>query len=119
MQRLQIEPVSQASARQRKGRCGRVADGTCVRLYGEEDMEIDDEIEMISRNRQGINVGQYIYEFIGTAIPMKKLHPRYNKGEENNEEQLIYSSANDRSAAEDDRGGIDPRWEALKKLKDN
>ena len=38
VQRLQIEPVSQASARQRKGRCGRVKEGICVRLYHEEDL---------------------------------------------------------------------------------
>ncbi len=37
--RLPIEPVSQASARQRAGRCGRVAPGICVRLYDEEDFE--------------------------------------------------------------------------------
>lgn len=34
---LLIEPVSQASANQRSGRCGRVADGICIRLYSEED----------------------------------------------------------------------------------
>jgi ATP-dependent helicase HrpA len=39
VQRLPIEPISQASANQRKGRCGRVADGICVRLYSEEDFE--------------------------------------------------------------------------------
>ena len=39
VQRLMIEAVSQASARQRKGRCGRVAEGTCLRLYDEEDLE--------------------------------------------------------------------------------
>ncbi|MGH8829351.1 MAG: ATP-dependent RNA helicase HrpA, partial [Jiangellaceae bacterium] len=39
VQRLPIEPVSQASARQRSGRCGRVADGICIRLYDEEDFE--------------------------------------------------------------------------------
>jgi ATP-dependent helicase HrpA len=39
VQRLPIEPVSQASADQRKGRCGRVADGICIRLYSEEDFE--------------------------------------------------------------------------------
>src|SRR4029079_10417222 len=33
--RLQIEGISQASAEQRKGRCGRVRDGICVRLYDE------------------------------------------------------------------------------------
>jgi ATP-dependent RNA helicase HrpA len=37
VQRLPIEPISQASANQRKGRCGRVADGICIRLYSEED----------------------------------------------------------------------------------
>lgn len=37
VQRLPIEPVSQASANQRKGRCGRVSDGICIRLYSEQD----------------------------------------------------------------------------------
>ncbi|WP_165985467.1 ATP-dependent RNA helicase HrpA [Streptomyces sp. YIM 98790] len=37
VQRLPIEPVSQASANQRKGRCGRTSDGVCIRLYSEED----------------------------------------------------------------------------------
>ena len=37
VQRLPIEPVSQASANQRKGRCGRTSDGICIRLYAEED----------------------------------------------------------------------------------
>ncbi|WP_088285758.1 ATP-dependent RNA helicase HrpA [Kineosporia sp. A_224] len=37
VQRLPIEPVSQASANQRAGRCGRTSDGICIRLYDEED----------------------------------------------------------------------------------
>nr|WP_246538719.1 ATP-dependent RNA helicase HrpA [Nissabacter archeti] len=37
VQRLPIEPVSQASANQRKGRCGRVSEGICIRLYDEQD----------------------------------------------------------------------------------
>lgn len=37
VQRLPIEPISQASAAQRAGRCGRVAPGVCIRLYSEED----------------------------------------------------------------------------------
>jgi len=37
VQRLPIEAISQASANQRKGRCGRVSDGVCIRLYSEED----------------------------------------------------------------------------------
>ena len=37
VQRLPIEPISQASANQRKGRCGRTSDGICIRLYDEKD----------------------------------------------------------------------------------
>ncbi|MFE4629747.1 ATP-dependent RNA helicase HrpA [Streptomyces mirabilis] len=39
VQRLPIEPVSQASANQRKGRCGRTSDGICIRLYSEDDFD--------------------------------------------------------------------------------
>jgi ATP-dependent helicase HrpA len=39
VQRLPIEPISQASANQRKGRCGRTSDGICIRLFSEEDFE--------------------------------------------------------------------------------
>lgn len=39
VQRLPIEPISQASAQQRSGRCGRIAPGVCVRLYSEEDFK--------------------------------------------------------------------------------
>ena len=39
VQRLPIEAISQASADQRKGRCGRTSDGICIRLYSEEDFE--------------------------------------------------------------------------------
>ena len=43
VQRLPIEPISQASANQRAGRCGRLADGICIRLYSEEDYESSPE----------------------------------------------------------------------------
>src|SRR4051795_579236 len=39
VQRLPIEPISQASARQRAGRCGRTSDGVAIRLYTEEDFD--------------------------------------------------------------------------------
>lgn len=38
IEELQIEMISQAAARQRRGRCGRTADGICVHLYGEDDL---------------------------------------------------------------------------------
>ena len=53
LERLPIEPISQASADQRKGRCGRVAPGICYRLYGESDflsrpMYTDPEIKRVN-----------------------------------------------------------------------
>jgi len=39
VQRLPIEPISQASANQRRGRCGRTSDGICIRLYSQQDFE--------------------------------------------------------------------------------
>lgn len=39
VQRLPIERISQASANQRKGRCGRTSDGICIRLYSEDDFD--------------------------------------------------------------------------------
>ncbi len=39
IQRLPVEKISQASANQRKGRCGRVSDGICIRLYSEDDFQ--------------------------------------------------------------------------------
>ncbi len=36
---LRVEPISQAAAQQRAGRCGRVADGICIRLYSQQDFE--------------------------------------------------------------------------------
>ena len=46
LQRLPIEPISQASANQRKGRCGRVAEGVCFRLYSEQDFYLDPSLPM-------------------------------------------------------------------------
>ena len=43
VQRLPIEAVSQASANQRKGRCGRLGPGTCIRLYSEADFDLRDD----------------------------------------------------------------------------
>jgi ATP-dependent helicase HrpA len=43
VQRLPIEAISQASANQRKGRCGRLGPGTCIRLYSEDDFNLRSE----------------------------------------------------------------------------
>jgi len=68
VQRLPIEPVSRASANQRAGRCGRVAEGICIRLYSEEDFQARPEFtepEILRTNlasvilqMQGLKLGE-------------------------------------------------------------
>lgn len=85
--------------------------------YGEKDEEITDEIVIIHRDTATLEVGQYIYEFIGLSIPLKKLHPRFQEeeDEENPEGKIVYSSETPQESKNGEE--IDPRWNILKKLK--
>lgn len=92
--------------------------------YGEEYAELSDEIISIPRDAQKLNIAQYIYEFIGLAIPMKKLHPRFQEESESEEETdgiLIYSTGKGEGSeeGEDQTGSPDPRWDILNNLKNN
>ncbi|WJG07862.1 ATP-dependent RNA helicase HrpA [Aliiglaciecola sp. LCG003] len=75
VQRLPIEAISQASANQRAGRCGRVSEGICIRLYSEEDFNNRDEftdpeilrtnlasviLQMLSLNLGGIQAFPFV-----------------------------------------------------------
>lgn len=82
--------------------------------YGDQEMEVSEDVMMIPHGTDSLEVGQYIYEFIALAVPMKKLHPRYQ--DESDEEGIIYSSDSNEEKKEDE---IDPRWEMLKKLNKN
>lgn len=84
--------------------------------YGDEDREISEDVVMIRRDTATLDLGQPMYEFIVLAIPMKKLHPRFQdeEGEDDSEGKLVYSSP---SEPAEDNNPVDPRWEALKKLK--
>jgi uncharacterized protein len=81
--------------------------------FGTEEAEVSDEIVIIPHDKQSLNLGQYLYEYIGLALPMKRLHPKFQDDEEDDSEGgIIYSSS-----TENEGEKIDPRWEKLKKLK--
>lgn len=82
--------------------------------YGDQDAEVSEDVMMIHHGTESLEIGQFIYEFIALAIPMKKLHPRFN--DESEGDSLIYTSE---SAEEKKSDEIDPRWEMLKKLNKN
>ena len=76
--------------------------------YGDSWEEMSDEIVVMPRDVQRIDIGQYIYEFICLDVPMKKVHPKY-RNEEN--EGVIYSSKNDNK---EEPNSI---WDKLKEIK--
>jgi uncharacterized protein len=95
--------------------------------YGPEEVEIDEDIIMITRDTSSINVAQLIYEFIILAIPAKKIHPDYrdemDEDDFDGEGVVVYRSDEvDEDESQDEPGTdsedkTDPRWEALKNLK--
>ena len=91
--------------------------------FGDHDEEVTDEIMMIHRDTATLELGQYMYEFISLAVPLKRLHPRFQDQEDDDDDdadvKLIYSSGPDEpdQPGDGDGGTTDPRWEALKKLK--
>jgi uncharacterized protein len=98
-------------------------DGKLIYKYGEEEMEVDDEIVIITKNTQRINVAQFIYETISLSIPYKKLHPKFaeDDDDENSTGSIIYQDeiSDDTTEKEQENDNIDPRWEILKNLKNN
>ncbi len=88
--------------------------------YGDVNEELSDEIIIIQRDSESLELGQYIFEFIALEVPIKKLHPRFQEEEEEEgdvEGKIIYTSKSDPDDDRNDGEDIDPRWEILKKLK--
>jgi len=90
--------------------------------FGDTNEEMSDEIIMIHRDTATLELGQYIYEFIALAIPIKKLHPKFQETEneeddEDTEGKIVYTSSDEKSGDDNDEDAIDPRWNILKKLK--
>ena len=99
---------------------------TMLLKFSDRNEELSDEIELIERNTATINVARYIFEFIGLSLPMKRLHPRFQAEDEEDDDEsnvkLIYSSGpavDDEEEGNGDQSAIDPRWAALRKLSDN
>jgi len=90
--------------------------------YGDREMELDENVLQIPQNTQNLNMAQHLFDYIGLAIPMKKLHPRFEVDDNTDDDILIYSTAKN-SVDEDDENtpeeSGDPRWDILKNLNKN
>ncbi len=84
--------------------------------FGEKAQELTEDIIIIPSTTPSLNMADVIFELIGIQIPMKKLHPRFEDEETDDEadEILIYSSPESETEVKEEE--IDPRWANLKKL---
>lgn len=90
--------------------------------FGEENEEQTEEIVILSRTEHEIHLAEHIYEFIVVGIPLVHTHPDKEDGTSgcNPETLAILKKLSLQEEAEQGPEiTIDPRWEALKKLRDN
>lgn len=87
--------------------------------FGEDFDDSRDDLLVISSTQESINVESNLYEYLTLAVPMKKIHPDFQDEDEEDEEEiaLVYSSQDDKSSDNEDEDAIDPRWAALKDIK--
>lgn len=112
------------------------ATGRLIVRFGKEYKDDGDDIVIIPEDQGIINVSWFLYEFIELAIPIKHVHPfgHCNSGmasklsqhlvdSESFEADTMFADDDDDNAmpqsadSSNDDGNVDPRWEALKKLK--
>ncbi|MDW3209168.1 MAG: DUF177 domain-containing protein [Reichenbachiella sp.] len=88
--------------------------------YGEEYDDSEDDLLVIPDTQESLNVASSIYEYLTLAVPMKKIHPDFQDEEDDEELEiaLVYSSEDEETDEKEDNEAIDPRWAALKNIKD-
>lgn len=87
--------------------------------YGAEFAELSEDIITIPKDIHQLDVSQYIYEFIGLAVPMKKLHPRFREEEEQHEDDfLVYTTISEETAEEEETDTEASKiWDKLKNFR--
>ncbi len=79
---------------------------------GDENAELGDDIVMIHRDTQQLNIAEYLYQYINLSIPMKRVHPDLI---DEDDEGIVFVT--ETAPEENNNNEDDPRWAALKKLK--
>ena len=90
--------------------------------FSQSVQEDDDQVMWISPEEYRINLAQLIYEYIVLSLPLKHVHPDKENGKSGCDQKMIQKLENHKPHAgnkEDEDHPVDPRWEALKKLKNN
>ena len=86
-----------------------------VYKYGEEYEEMSEELIVIPEGTQILNIASVIYELIALEIPFKKLHPRFEEEEDDEELEAVYIDEEIEEEETEIEEQIDSTWEDLKK----
>jgi len=86
--------------------------------FGETHGELEDDMIMIHKDDYEIEVGQLMYEFIVLALPYSKVHPDNEQGRSGCNPEMLQKLSEHQGEA-DNEIEIDPRWDALRGIKDN
>lgn len=94
--------------------------------YGDEYLELSDDMFQIPAGTQLLDLSHHIYEYLMLAVPMKKIHPDLMEDEDDEDEDeefyLVYADEEEPDDNPDDDSSeepsTDPRWDMLKKLKE-
>ncbi|MBK6263754.1 DUF177 domain-containing protein [Marivirga sp. S37H4] len=83
--------------------------------YGEEEAELEEDVFVITKNTQTINLAHFIYETVALEVPLKKIHPDEVVEDEDTDEYIYIDDSLE--SEDEEKEDIDPRWAALKNLK--
>ncbi len=84
--------------------------------YGKEAREIDDNVVVVTKEENQVDMGGYFYEYLVLAVPMKRVHPGRTGGKEGCNPRMIEKL--ERHLVNQTVEKSDPRWDELKKLID-
>ena len=82
--------------------------------FGEESVELSDELVVVPLSQTELDVSQYMYDFSMLGIPFRKQHPAGKKGESGCDPEMVKILR--KMEVREDDSQTDPRWNNLKKL---
>lgn len=83
--------------------------------FGNEAEELDDDVMVISREENKIDLAGLFYDFLVLSIPVRRVHPANSDGSSGCDPEMIRKL--DQHIVHEDEEKSDPRWDELKKLK--
>ncbi len=87
--------------------------------FGEEAFDDDENVIWVLPEEHAINLAQPIYEYLSLSIPLRHIHPKNEKGKRGCNPEMLKKLKKFTHSQTEEKGSTDPRWDALKMLKNN